>query len=60
MAKKLNIDITVSNSESIADAKTAIEPEATPMANFTIVKIVAIVVAIIVALFCGDILPHVF
>ncbi len=56
MAKKLNIDTSISNSESMADANTATDPLARPMTSFTNTKIEATELETNVARFCGDIL----
>ena len=56
LLKKLNIDTSISKSESMADANTATDPLATPMTSFTNTKIEATVLETNVARFCGDIL----
>lgn len=49
------MEMRVSSSESMAEAKTATEPDTTPIVNFRMVKMVATLLATTVAFFAGDI-----
>ena len=55
MAKKLKMETAISSSESMAEARTATEPLATPMISLTKTNTVATELETIVAFFCGDI-----